>query len=641
MTRLKVHKENPSPQFWQFIADMRQAIELKGVQWDIALDRDGRPLEGHDWDLRALNGSHHRHAAGTGGFDIDTKTRELAMQAGWPLARLPAGQVLCAPAQDFIKALIAHRCLNGRTSGSTQILAKAVKRLFSSTATPPWEITREHFEALLALKAWSDKTKRDFSVVARIIDEHLLSTGCPVQPQIEIAQTGALLPDLRARGGGTKLPSRDALFELTRIVFNEIPRTFNDAVTFMILRLVILTGLRVTEVLTLPLDCLVWEEHVDVVTGGSAAQAGGKGRSLRLRYYGEKQRAGAPDILVENIQYVPGRFEDLVASTVDEVISMTRPLRAILKKQSRQSAAFSDSDIRSFKTSSGKVVSTWQNLFLTFSAKVPYPLKGPLAPTAAITTPLRRRVYVALVGSADNGALSVFKKYADTSAKQDLSLQAHSLRHLMNTELFRLNVPDTVITHQFGRSTVAQSYEYDHRSLAEKLKFVQLPPMSRQVVPPGSAQELVAKMVVSGLASTSHVGRSFKRIQTEDGDEAAFTWLAASSDGFHVTPYGFCTNSFSVNPCARHLKCFDNCRHFTASGLPEHRVTLGTLRDRLIGMKAAAQAKPEAAIARKNQIAHADRLIQGVDAALAAQPGENVFAGGADYANPHSKDFFR
>jgi hypothetical protein len=30
-----------------------------------------------------------------------------------------------------------------------------------------------------------------------------------------------------------------------------------------------------------------------------------------------------------------------------------------------------------------------------------------------------------------------------------------------------------------------------------------------------------------------------------------------------------------------------------------------------------------------------------VDAALAAQPGENVFAGGADYANPHSKDVFR
>lgn len=98
---------------------------------------------------------------------------------------------------------------------------------------------------------------------------------------------------------------------------------------------------------------------------------------------------------------------------------------------------------------------------------------------------------------------------------------------------------------------------------------------------------------------------------------------------------------FSVNPCARHLKCFDNCRPFTASGLPEHGVTLGKLRDRLIEMKAAAQAKPKAAIARKNQIAHADRLIRGVDAALAAQPGQNVFADGDDHADPRSKDVFR
>src|SRR5260370_40215805 len=101
MTRLKLHEETPSPNFRQFIADMRKAIEPKGRQWDMPLDVHGRPLDGHDWDLRALNGSHQRHAAGTGGFGIDAGTRELAMQCGWPVARLPASQVLSAPAQDF------------------------------------------------------------------------------------------------------------------------------------------------------------------------------------------------------------------------------------------------------------------------------------------------------------------------------------------------------------------------------------------------------------------------------------------------------------------------------------------------------------------------------------------------------------
>jgi len=116
----------------------------------------------------------------------------------------------------------------------------------------------------------------------------------------------------------------------------------------------------------------------------------------------------------------------------------------------------------------------------------------------------------------------------------------------MNTEMFRKNVPDTIITHQFGRRTVAQSYEYDHRNLAEKLSFVKLPPAASKVLPAGSAKELVGKMVVSGMALQSHLGQSFKRIQHESGDEAAFIYLAANADGFHVTPYGFCTNTLDV-----------------------------------------------------------------------------------------------
>ena len=96
-------------------------------------------------------------------------------------------------------------------------------------------------------------------------------------------------------------------------------------------------------------------------------------------------------------------------------------------------------------------------------------------------------------------------------------------------------------------------------------------------------------MVVSGMALQSHLGQSFKRIQHESGDEAAFIYLAANADGFHVTPYGFCTNSFSVNPCTRHLKCFDQCKHFTASGVAEHRVTFEDLRSKLVAMRDAAR----------------------------------------------------
>jgi hypothetical protein len=80
-------------------------------------------------------------------------------------------------------------------------------------------------------------------------------------------------------------------------------------------------------------------------------------------------------------------------------------------------------------------------------------------------------------------------------------------------------------------------------------------------------------MVVGGLSPSSHIAKTFATIQASSGDEAAFRYLVTNSDGFHVTPYGFYLNSFSMNPCPKHLKCFHGCKHFNASGLPEHRVS--------------------------------------------------------------------
>jgi hypothetical protein len=126
----------------------------------------------------------------------------------------------------------------------------------------------------------------------------------------------------------------------------------------------------------------------------------------------------------------------------------------------------------------------------------------------------------------------------------------------------------------------------------------------------------------------------FLSIQASSGDEAAFQYLVSSSDGFHVTPYGYCLNSFSISPCPKHLKCFHGCKHFAASGKPEHRVTLESLKDQLKQMRTAAAAKPLRTVGRKNQIEHADALIAGVQAALLAQPNTPVFGGDADYSKP-------
>lgn len=218
--------------------------------------------------------------------------------------------------------------------------------------------------------------------------------------------------------------------------------------------------------------------------------------------------------------------------------------------------------------------------------------------------------------------------YGRTEEDRALGIKSHSFRHLQNAELFRLGVADTIITKRFNRRSVAQSYEYDHRSLAEELDQVSLPDEWELMIGESKAAT-VAKMIQVGRANGPIV-REFKRIQAEEGDLAALQFLSAEADGFHATPYGTCLNSFTVDPCPKHLECFTGCRHLSATNLPEHQKNIMTLYGRLKVALESAAARPEGSVGRANQIAHASVRIAGVEKLLAALPGQAPFPDGQD-----------
>jgi hypothetical protein len=608
---------------------MRRFVESKGVTWAILVAKDGSVSEAADWDLRILTGSHARFASRTNGFAIDEDVREAAIEAGWALAHLPEGQVLSLDVQEFIKALIACRCRQRIVARSVRHEALVWRTFFSVVRKAPWELNTEDFNRFMTLKDWGDKVVAALSVLATAINENMLSENVPVAAEVRAKAVTRLQSYLDERRYSEKLPDPKSLHELVRIVFQETPVGHQDRIRFYALRLLLFTGLRINEVLMLPADCLCWETHVDVVTGKDAGEIGGVSRTLRLRYFGEKRDEGRPDLLVEDHQFVPEQFQRIIVEAVEGALAATASLRAALKRYPEGS--------RRFKTSSGAELSVADLLFLVLFRKTGE-LPAVIPPDADIEVVAESSFY-AFLSYRGEGTSTIFTRYGAGPNLETLKINPHSLRHLMNTEFFRLNIPDTVITHHFGRTTVVQSHEYDHRSLGEQLSFIELPKSAQAIIAPGSSQETVAKMVLSGFAGLSHIAESFKKIQQEHGDEAAFTYLAATSDGFHVTPYGFCTTSFAVNPCVRHLKCFHKCKRYVPSGLPEHRVTLEELRGKLSVMRNKAAAKPANSIGRKNQIAHADQLITGVDAALSAQPGEIVFPGGRDYSEPEEDMF--
>ena len=253
--------------------------------------------------------------------------------------------------------------------------------------------------------------------------------------------------------------------------------------------------------LSLPIDTLVWEDHVDCVTGLAAGETGGHSRTLRLKYFALKHMDGRPDILIIEHQWVPHRFHELIAKAIDLALEAMRELRAVLVAQHANSSLNGGSDLRIFKVNDGTTVTSADLLFLNIigSAK---PKPDVIAESKRIGTCNSNLLSRKLGRTENQKHASFFRVYGEELSEGNFGLElaeledsinSHQFRHLLNTEFFRLNVPDTVITHQFGRKSVAQSYAYFHPTLEEKFDFVTLPEGLDELFPSGSPQEHVAK----------------------------------------------------------------------------------------------------------------------------------------------------
>ena len=181
---------------------------------------------------------------------------------------------------------------------------------------------------------------------------------------------------------------------------------------------------------------------------------------------------------------------------------------------------------------------------------------------------------------------------------------------------------------------MAQSYEYDHRSLSEELQHIELPVDVETAL--GDKAATVARLIKSGKARGPIVD-AFLNIQKSQGDDAAFDFLKVEADGFHSTPYGHCINSFTVDPCPKHLECFAGCRHLTATDMPEPRTNLEKLEKRFQEAKEAIQTRPATTIGYNNQLSHVCGRLDAVRAILSTDPGELVFPEGSDISEQNKK----
>lgn len=234
------------------------------------------------------------------------------------------------------------------------------------------------------------------------------------------------------------------------------------------------------------------------------------------------------------------------------------------------------------------------------------------------------------LGTESTAQQSFFSKYGSHGAAA-YTLKSHAIRHMHNNELFAAGVADTIITHRFGRKSVAQSHEYDSRSLAQELADMELPEGTANLLigPARDAFKLIASNRGSGKLVTE-----FRRIQKEEGDEAAIVFLATEADGMQITPYGLCLNSFVVEPCPRHLECFGGCTHLMRTGLPGETAQLQKLAERYRTVLASVDRHPGSEGAKAKAKAQAASRLAAIEQTIETKAGERVFPEGADLSRP-------
>jgi len=741
-----------------FIGEMQEYARSVGVKWDIELDEKGTAIKDTAWDLKKLSKTVKGRELKLAVFGIISAAQVVMVDMGLISAEEQRTGPVSDHWQDLIKAhCVMHLLVNKRSTNHVVKIASAWRMLATVSRVEPYEVTVDDVRRMFTVNAACEPSReREVTTMAslrHLVDARHLFRACPLAMHVEgyrkvrdsrarfVSGQQIVQRGLHDRKNAEKLPGRRAFWELVRIVFTERPRTFNDALRFVMVRVLIFCGLRAEESGLIPLDWRRERLFKDSSTGRPAGESGGYSTSTSIRYIGIKRTEGDayPE---EDLQSVPEHFRIPLTESLHSVAVLTEPLRRTLRLQistGRHLPEYAPDDLvdavemyvrltgnpvyvkppyspeiarcltmyreslnpanllelrelQQASTSLAAAVSRFYSVesralglvlrqkdgtvsergvrgrfvrvsdaekFISnhrqtkSSETAPILLKdGKLQSTADLLFLMPRRAIgegrgdsvvdvtkTYAVGLADatfltsvldgsEGKYSLFREYGKTEEDKRLKIPSHSFRHLQNDELFRHGVADAVITARFGRTSNAASAEYDHRSLLEELSEIDLPDEWASTLGDSKAAQ-VAKLIILDKVDGPII-RQFREILAREGERPALEFLAAEADGFHVTPYGFCVNSFLVDPCPKHLECFNNCRSLAATDLPENRVNLTSLRANMKLALDTASARPESTPGKQNQIEHARVRIEAIDKLLRTKPGVLVFPDGVD-----------
>ena len=559
------------------VSRARAAVPFPGVDWDSPI-----------WDVSEA----YRHR--TRAYKADRPAQRLLFTQHSNTPRI-LGAPLGAPFGDVVKSLVCLRYRQrGQSAVSHMVFVRSTRYVFDALADREYEIgelTADHLDAAAAKLFERERESTAYKVVGHMeefadaLDRNglcrtRLDWRCRRKSRPRSMTPDRIDAEANEVRSQSRLPDEEAIRAIGTL-YQQIPRgaSSNDPVSadrimILISTVMVCTGLRIGEMLTLP------EKPLSVAEDSSKS----------LRYARLKGRADdvtvewvSKPLLTETEQVVEAALAELreategarqVAHSFQESGGLLAgiPLQpeidgtsllAILGLRSKNIAQFlkmrnipydvirkrtrvsRDALLRGLRSdhwtlptipgSPGQGLRLDEALCVAYANQMHRGSKSTLTYAARPITDQNVRDFL----TGRDASRSVFQRYSIVDSRGDeINVRSHGFRHFLNHLLDEGGAPDLVQTKWFGRKHAADTKAYQHLTPAQKAAKVVADIMDGQV---GGAVTEIAKVLPV---------------------EVAHTFLAARIHAVHDVGPGMCIHDFQMSPCPRHLQCTVNCDEY-------------------------------------------------------------------------------
>jgi hypothetical protein len=484
---------------------------------------------------------------------------------------------------------------------------------------------------LLMRASWSDSTTYKLIIRLLVFARFVAARGIcrplyytPQTPRVEDFNRHTISGQQERRD---RLPTNAALRGVADI-YREHAKEPADRLRAGAVAILVVTGFRIGELLTLPLDC-----EVEEVRGGKARYG--------IRYYKEKAR-GAEKMYA--IRWLTAIGAELARQAIHEIRTLTQDARTrarVLEKTphrvplpdfhwaARMTAievtqalgsrivprrlprhhdhegvyyrAFEvEAFIQSLRLSPLWTVDRRDGTFQMLSETLLIVFRNSFHPGKAVFPLLVQPVFISHIAdflSGGGGTASAFERFGVREPDGSFcKMTSHQFRHWLNYIADKGGLPVELQSRWMGREHSRDTDAYRHATVDERLEWVKAGIQDGKLAGPKASMYFE-------LPRT-------KRERYLDGEVQAV----------HFTALGLCLHDFAVTPCPYHLNCVRGCADYLrvrgSESERRHLVQIQQSTERALTSAKARATGPEGTVAEP-WIRHCEETLEGVRAALA------------------------